>query len=131
MYKFTKALALLAVVAIAGATLHGCNTFRGAGQDIQKGGQAMENAANETKSWERQQHTMVASAQRGGSISPSGVTRSSTGSSQTYLITADNGFHVTDVLVDGRSHGPLRQYTFSDVRSAHSISASFAPHSDR
>jgi predicted small secreted protein len=131
MSLFTKSILMIMVVAVAGIGLQGCNTFRGAGKDIQKGGEAMENAATEVETWERQQHTMVASAQRGGSISPPGITSSSTGSSQTYLITPETGFHVTDVLIDGHSAGPLRQHTFSNVRSNHSIAASFAPNSDR
>jgi predicted small secreted protein len=131
MSLITKSILMVMVVAVAGIGLQGCNTFRGAGKDIQKGGEAMENAATEVEAWERQQHTMVSSAQRGGSISPSGVTNSATGSSQTYQITAENGFHVTDVLIDGESAGPLTQHTFRNVRSNHSIAASFAPHSDR
>jgi len=131
MSLFTKSMLMVMVVAVAGVGLQGCNTFRGAGKDIQKGGQAIENAAAEAETWERNQHTMVSSAQRGGSISPSGVTNTSTGSSQTYLITPENGFHVTDVLIDGQSAGALSQHTFRNVRTSHSIAASFAPHSDR
>ncbi len=40
--KFVTALVLVALLSISAL---GCNTFRGAGKDIQKGGQAVENAA--------------------------------------------------------------------------------------
>ena len=41
-----KKLAALAAVVVAFAVpLAGCNTVKGAGQDIQKGGQKMEDAA--------------------------------------------------------------------------------------
>lgn len=38
---------LLAFTVLAGAFASGCNTFKGAGKDIQKGGEAVENAAEE------------------------------------------------------------------------------------
>ena len=37
--------ALIAVVFAIGVPLAGCNTVKGAGQDIQKGGEKMEDAA--------------------------------------------------------------------------------------
>jgi predicted small secreted protein len=40
--KFVTALVLGTLLSISAL---GCNTFRGAGKDIQKGGQAVENAA--------------------------------------------------------------------------------------
>ena len=40
--KFVTALVLGAVLSISAL---GCNTFKGAGKDIQEGGQAVENAA--------------------------------------------------------------------------------------
>ena len=36
---------LLAVVFAAAVSLTGCNTFRGAGEDVQKAGEKMEDAA--------------------------------------------------------------------------------------
>ena len=44
--QFTMALI---VMVIAGVIASGCNTFKGAGRDIQKGGQAVENAAEEVQ----------------------------------------------------------------------------------
>lgn len=44
-----KIAALLAVTFAMGATLAGCNTMSGAGQDVQKAGQKMENAAEKRK----------------------------------------------------------------------------------
>ena len=41
--------ALLALAVLVGAFASGCNTFKGAGRDIQKGGQAVENAAEEVQ----------------------------------------------------------------------------------
>ena len=41
-----KLAALIAVMFAFGIPLAGCNTMKGAGQDIQKGGQKMEDTAN-------------------------------------------------------------------------------------
>jgi predicted small secreted protein len=41
----TQFVRTLLVFAIAGIIASGCNTFKGAGKDIQKGGEAVENAA--------------------------------------------------------------------------------------
>lgn len=38
--------ALLALLLLAGAFASGCNTVKGAGKDIQKGGEAVEDAAD-------------------------------------------------------------------------------------
>ena len=41
--------ALMAVTFAFGISLAGCNTMAGAGQDVQKAGQKMENAADKKK----------------------------------------------------------------------------------
>lgn len=42
---FKRLIAVLAIGALLGVSVVGCNTFRGAGKDIQRGGEAVENAA--------------------------------------------------------------------------------------
>lgn len=44
--KFMKGVALALLVAVAAASVQGCNTMRGVGKDIQKGGQAVESVAS-------------------------------------------------------------------------------------
>jgi len=44
----------------------------------------------------------------------------------TYIITPDEGYEIVDVLVDGESVGAVSEYTFTDVRKDHTISAVFA-----
>jgi predicted small secreted protein len=126
MPRNTKAIAVLVVLAVAGAGLQGCNTFRGAGKDIQRGGKAIENAATDVQFRDARKHTILASAQPGGSISPSGLTNTSAGSDRTYRIKADRGFQVADVQVDGRSMGPISRHTFDNLDSNHTIVALFA-----
>jgi hypothetical protein len=71
-------------------------------------------------------YTITASAGTGGSISPSGSTSVSSGSSQTYTINANSGYKIADVKVDGSSVGASSTYAFSSVTSAHTISVTFA-----
>ena len=66
-----------------------------------------------------------AGAGENGSISPSGRVVVPAGGSRTFTITADEGYVVADVLVDGVSVGPVGSYTFSNVRANHTISVIF------
>jgi hypothetical protein len=69
---------------------------------------------------------ITAGAGPNGSITPAGAVNVPSGSSQTFSITANTGYHVLDVLVDGASVGPVTSYTFSNVTTNHTIQASFA-----
>ena len=46
MKPFKRLVAALVMVALMGIATLGCNTIRGAGRDIQKGGEAIEDAAD-------------------------------------------------------------------------------------
>ncbi|MDO9110147.1 MAG: fibronectin type III domain-containing protein, partial [Desulfatirhabdiaceae bacterium] len=70
-------------------------------------------------------HIISASAGVNGTISPSGSVSVSQGGSQTFVITANTGYQVADVKVDGTSVGAVASYTFTNVTSARSIAASF------
>ena len=70
--------------------------------------------------------TIEATAGRGGSISPSGTTQVTCGGSQSYTITPVTFYQIADVKVDGTSVGTPSTYTFSDVRSSHTIAATFS-----
>ena len=72
-----------------------------------------------------QKYTITATAGEGGSITPNGDVSVKEGASQTFAITADNGYEIADVLVDGSSVGAVESYTFSDVKANHTISVSF------
>lgn len=69
--------------------------------------------------------TVIAAAGEGGSISPAGTVTVSKGASERFLITANTGYRVADVLVDGVSMGAVSSYTFSNVAASHMISATF------
>ncbi len=69
--------------------------------------------------------TITSSAGANGSITPSGSVSVTNGDSQAYTITADTGYKVASVMVDGVDQGPLTSYTFSNVTAHHTISATF------
>lgn len=69
---------------------------------------------------------ITASANVGGSISPSGSIAVQPGADQAFSITAASGYHLSDLLVDGTSVAAATSYTFADVRANHTIAASFA-----
>jgi entericidin B len=46
MKTFNRLIIALMVCAMLGSGALGCNTFRGAGRDIQRGGEVVENAAD-------------------------------------------------------------------------------------
>ena len=71
-------------------------------------------------------YTIEADAGRGGSISPSGKVRVDRNDDQTFRITADQGYVISDVLVDGKSVGAVSRYIFENVHRDHTIEAVFA-----
>ena len=64
---------------------------------------------------------------QGGTINPSGSLKVNYGSKQTYTIKADEGYQISDVKVDNVSIGSVSTYSFNNITSDHSISASFNP----
>ena len=71
------------------------------------------------------QYFISASAGVGGTISPVGTGVVTAGGSKTYTVTANSGYRISNVIVDGMSRGAISSYTFSNVTSNHSISAVF------
>ena len=64
-------------------------------------------------------------ANQGGNIVPSGDKVIQEGSSVTYNIVPQDGYKIAAVLVDGKNIGAVANYTFNNVRGAHTITASF------
>ena len=70
-------------------------------------------------------YTITASAGSNGSIYPKGNVTVSYGGSKTFMIIRNLYYKVADVKVDGVSKGAITSYTFKNVTSSHSISATF------
>jgi len=60
-----------------------------------------------------------------GRIIPSGSVEVNPGADQRFIITPDSGYHVRNVIVDGTSVGAVLLYTFTNVRSDHTIRVTF------
>jgi hypothetical protein len=73
-------------------------------------------------------HTITATANSGGSISPSGAVQVNDGSDITFTITPNIDFAITSVEVDG-TNDPVAvssgNYTFTNVTNNHAITAAF------
>lgn len=71
------------------------------------------------------QFSIVATAGNGGTITPAGTTNMAYNGNQTYTISANAGYHVSDVFVDGASVGAVTSYSFTGVTANHTIYAAF------
>ena len=66
-----------------------------------------------------------ATASAGGSITPSGDVSVRAGANQTFTITPNRGYAVSDVKIDGWSIGAVRSYTFENISASHTIEVQF------
>lgn len=71
-------------------------------------------------------YTITASSGAGGSVTPAGTSTFNYGSNATFNITPSTGYRIADVRIDNVSAGAISSYTFSNITSDHTISASFA-----
>ena len=69
---------------------------------------------------------ITATAGEHGAIAPEGTITVPKGKDQTFTITPDSGYHIKDVLVNGKSVGAVSTYTFENVTENHTIRATFA-----
>jgi formylglycine-generating enzyme required for sulfatase activity len=69
--------------------------------------------------------TITATAENGGSISPSGNVKVAKGSSQSFNISPNAGYSILDVQIDGKSIGKMDRYTFDNITTNHQIKAIF------
>ena len=69
--------------------------------------------------------TITAATTGNGTISPSGSIKVNQGTDITFTMTADSGYRVSDVIVDGISQGEAVSMTFRNVTSNHGIVVNF------
>jgi hypothetical protein len=70
-------------------------------------------------------YSISASAGAGGSISPLGEIQVLAGGSQTFTISPNIGYLISQVTVDGQNQGAINSYTFTNIQSNHIITTSF------
>ena len=71
-------------------------------------------------------YKITALAGIGGTIVPNGSVMVNTGDNQTFTISPNTSYQIDNVLVDGSSVGKVSTYTFANVTSDHTITASFS-----
>lgn len=71
-------------------------------------------------------YTITSSTGTNGIISPIGTNTIACGANQTYSITPNFCYQISNVVVDGVSVGPVSSYTFPNVNASHTISATFS-----
>ena len=76
---------------------------------------------------EKKKIVIIAKTNEGGNISPQGEIEVEYGTSQTFTIISKIGYQIRDVLVDGKSIGPVSTYTFENLIENHTIEVIFEP----
>jgi hypothetical protein len=71
-------------------------------------------------------YSLTSTVGSNGYISPSGTVILNRGTKQTFTITPNSGYKVSNVIVDGTSVGALSSYIFNYVTANHDISATFS-----
>ena len=70
-------------------------------------------------------HTITATAGANGSISPSGAVEVTEGDDRVFTITANEGYEVDTLKVDGTNVDAAVSYTFTNVTADHTIAVTF------
>jgi hypothetical protein len=100
-----------------------CSTFDGWSET-----QGLENVQNDKTiiaTFSLKQFIVNPISPQYGTITPSVPQSFKCGSSQTYTITANEGYHISDVMVNGTSVGAVQSYTFNEIKQAYKIQAIF------
>ena len=71
-------------------------------------------------------YSINASSGANGTITPTGISTVNRGGSITYTFTANEGYRIKDVYVDGVSVGAVESYTFENVVVNHTIRVEFS-----
>ena len=115
-----------------GYTFSGWNTATDGSGTAYAGGASYTVPASDNTlyaQWIINAYAISASTGLNGTVSPSGSTSVNYNSGQAYSITPSAGYYIADVLVDGVSNPTATttgSYTFSNVSTTHTISATFA-----
>jgi hypothetical protein len=71
-------------------------------------------------------YILTASAAPNGTITPSGSITVNLGGNQNFNLTANIGYHISDILIDNISQGTPSSYTLTNITQEHTIYADFA-----
>jgi hypothetical protein len=101
-------------------------TFAGFSANVIDGSVTITENTEVTATFTLKSYTIIASAGSGGSISPSGSVTVNYGDSQSFTITANVGYHISSVRVNGVHIGTPSSYTFANVDADQTIGVTFA-----
>ena len=73
------------------------------------------------------EYRIWASAGSGGTITPTGEVAVAAGSDQSFSVSADTGYVIDALVVDGTAMGALSSYSFVQIDGDHSIAVTFKP----
>ncbi|MDP4222303.1 MAG: LamG-like jellyroll fold domain-containing protein [Bacteroidota bacterium] len=73
-----------------------------------------------------QTFSITSASGKNGSVTPEGTKTVFEGDEQSYTITPEPGFRISNVFIDTDPVGPVSYYTFNNVYSDHTISAVFS-----
>jgi hypothetical protein len=71
-------------------------------------------------------YTITATQGTNGTITPAGASTVAHGGSRAYTITANSGYSIASLIIDGVTTAAASSYTFSNVTANHTISATFS-----
>lgn len=124
----TGVLCVLAVLTVVVVAADGCFDFK-AGSVQSNDSAAVESASPDSETTTTQTdttHTVHVTAGNGGTTDPNGSVTVSDWGSITINITANEGYEIHSVMVDGEDKGAVESYTVSNVTEDHSIVATFS-----
>jgi len=70
-------------------------------------------------------YSLTTSSNGQGSISPSGAVTVPEGSRASFIFNAEENSHIADIVVDGKSVGPIVALSFENINASHTIQAVF------
>lgn len=82
-----------------------------------------------TAGFGRIHYTVSAGAGAGGSIDPSGDMTVEHGDSVGFVVSASEGYSISDVTINGESQGPVSEFTIHDISADQHVTASFSERS--
>ena len=75
-------------------------------------------------------YSLTTSSNIHGSISPSGAMTVLEGERASFVFNAETNSHISDIIVDGNSVGPIHALSFENINASHTIQAVFEVDSD-
>ena len=70
-------------------------------------------------------YSLTSSSNGQGSISPSGALTVLEGARASFIFNAETNYHVADIIVDGKSVGPIDALSFENINASHTVQAVF------